>query len=33
MRNNHINHLLVVNDQNQYEGIVHIQDLVREGII
>ena len=33
MRNNHLNHLLVVNNQNQYEGIVHIQDLVSEGII
>lgn len=33
MRKNNINHLLVVNDQNRYEGVVHIQDLVREGII
>jgi len=32
MRQNNINQLLVV-DNEQYSGIIHIQDLIREGII
>lgn len=32
MRNNSINHLLVTNN-NEYIGIIHLQDLIREGII
>ena len=32
MRNNNINQLIVT-ENNQYKGIIHIQDLIREGII
>ena len=32
MRKNNISQLLVVND-NRYEGIIHLHDLIREGII
>ncbi len=32
MRNNHINQLLVT-EQGKYIGVVHIQDIIREGII
>ena len=32
MRQNNINQLLVV-DNECYSGIIHIQDLIREGII
>ena len=32
MRNNNINQLLVYKDEN-YTGIIHLQDLIREGII
>ncbi|HRN92458.1 MAG TPA: KpsF/GutQ family sugar-phosphate isomerase [Ferruginibacter sp.] len=33
MRKNNINQLLVVNQQQQYTGIVHLQEIIREGII
>jgi len=32
MRNNNINQL-IVSDNNAFVGIIHIQDLIREGII
>jgi arabinose-5-phosphate isomerase len=32
MRNNNINQL-IVSDNNVFIGIIHIQDLIREGII
>jgi len=33
MREHNINQLVVVDDQDKYAGILHLQDLVREGII
>lgn len=33
MRKNSISQLLVVNQENEYSGILHLHDLVREGII
>jgi arabinose-5-phosphate isomerase len=33
MRKNSITQLIVVNKQNQYLGIVHLHDLIREGLI
>ncbi|HRN79053.1 MAG TPA: KpsF/GutQ family sugar-phosphate isomerase [Ferruginibacter sp.] len=33
MRKHNINQLLVVNQQQQYNGIVHLQEIIREGII
>jgi arabinose-5-phosphate isomerase len=32
MRNHNINQLLVI-EENKYAGIIHIQDIIREGII
>jgi arabinose-5-phosphate isomerase len=33
MKENHITQLLVVNDNKEYVGVVHLHDLIREGII
>ncbi len=33
MRNNSITQLIVVDDNGKYKGIVHIHDLIREGIV
>jgi arabinose-5-phosphate isomerase len=33
MRANGISQLLVVNDANEYHGVVHFHDLLREGIV
>ena len=33
MREHHLNHLLLVNDDGQYSGMVHVQDFVREGLV
>ncbi len=33
MRGNNITSLLVVDDNNQYVGVVHLHDIIREGII
>lgn len=32
MENNNITQILVVNDQNQYSGVVHLHDILKEGI-
>ncbi|MCB0558219.1 MAG: CBS domain-containing protein, partial [Phaeodactylibacter sp.] len=33
MRQNSITQLIVVNEQGQYRGFVHLHDLIREGLI
>jgi arabinose-5-phosphate isomerase len=33
MRKNDINQLVVINENQEYAGIVHLHDLVREGLI
>ena len=33
MRSNNITSLLVIDDNNQYVGVVHLHDIIREGII
>lgn len=33
MKDNHITQLLVVDRSNKYIGVIHLHDLIREGII
>ena len=33
MRSNSISQLLVINDNGHYQGVIHIHDLIREGLI
>ncbi len=33
MKENHITQLIVTNEKKEYKGIVHLHDLIREGII
>jgi arabinose-5-phosphate isomerase len=33
MQNNNISQLVVVNESGDYAGIVHIHDLIKEGLI
>ena len=33
MRTNNISQLIVINNENEYAGMIHLHDLVREGLL